>query len=62
MNVFRHDIVTEIKGDHIQQIQVHGVVGKGDFRDFVNTAVLQVELGYEEVVGERVTVYRWYGT
>jgi hypothetical protein len=43
MDEFRGNVIVERQRDQIQQIQIHGVIGKRDMRDLIYPAVEQVQ-------------------
>ena len=58
MDEFGNDIVPEIEGDEIQEIEVHGAVRKWHKRDFVDAAILEVKLWDGQMVSESVSANR----
>ena len=59
MNEFWSDVIPEIKRDHIKQIQVHGVIGESYGWNFEYTAMLQIQLGNDEMMGKCISADRW---
>ncbi len=39
MDEFGNDIISKIKRNHVQEVKIHGVVGKDAIGDFIDTAV-----------------------
>jgi hypothetical protein len=44
MNKLRNDIIAEIERDHVEQIQIHGIVRKGHEWNFINTTMIYIQL------------------
>lgn len=61
MDEFWNDVIAEIERDRIQQIEIHRVIREGDFWNLVDAAMLEPQLGDEEVVGQGVAVNRGDG-
>ena len=57
MDVFGDNIIAEIQRDHIEQIQIHGVIGERDFRNLIYAAMLEIEFWYKEMMGKRIAAY-----
>ncbi len=54
MNEFWNDVVTEIEGNEIEKIHIHGIVREIHERDFVHAAVLEVEFWDRQVMDQFV--------
>ena len=52
------NVVSEVKRQQVEQIEVHGVVGELDGGDFNHPAVMQVKLGNGQMVGQSVPADR----
>ena len=55
MDVFRDNVITEIERNHIKKIQIHGIIGPGEFGKLINSPMLYIEFWDEEMMGECVT-------
>jgi len=58
MDEFGGDIILEIQWDHVQQIYIHGVIGKFQGGYFIYAAMLDVQLWNIEMMGQCIPAYR----
>ncbi len=58
MDEFGSSVISKVKGNEVEKVQVHGIIGKLDGRDFMYSAVLKVELGHGQMMGERIAADR----
>ena len=54
MNEFGENVVTEIKGNEVEQVQIHRIVGKRHERNFMHPSVLEVQFRDSQVMNEFV--------
>ena len=58
MDEFGNDIISKVKWDQIQKIQVHGVIGEIHKRNLVDSPVVQIKLWNSQMMYKRVPADR----
>jgi hypothetical protein len=58
MNEFGNNIIAEIKRQHVEQIEIHGVIGECDVRQLNHLSMLKIELGNNKMMRQRVSAHR----
>jgi hypothetical protein len=60
MDKFWNYIIAKIKGDQIEQIQIHGIVRRDHERDFIYTPMLEIQFGDSQMMSKGIFADRRY--
>jgi hypothetical protein len=58
VDVFSQDIAAKVKGSHVQQIKIHGIVGKDQLWNFVDAPMKEIELRELEMMNQGISAER----